>query len=92
MGNSSAPFSQAADRSLASPTSRGCSEALCKPSVHADASDWDCTWLGVRMPALKMSIATPTSAGCATQVPSWPSLTSRCLSAFTCDGAEISDA
>lgn len=35
------------------------------------------------MPALKMSSATGTRAGWATQVPSWPSLTSRCLSALT---------
>ena len=38
----------------------------------------------VVMCSLKMSSATLTRAGWATQVPSWPSFTSRSLSAFTC--------
>ena len=58
--------------------------ALNAYALDKGCQEEDRTWLGVHMPALKMSRATPTRAGWATQVPSWPSLTSRSLSAFTC--------
>jgi hypothetical protein len=41
------------------------------------------SWFGARHVRSKTSIATGTSPGCATQVPSWPSLASRSLSART---------
>src|SRR6185312_2269748 len=45
------------------------------------------SWLGVGMYRSKISCATGTSAGWATQVPSWPALTSRSLSARTLSSA-----
>ena len=41
-------------------------------------------WLGVGMCSSNTALAMGMSAGCATQVPSWPSVTSRSLSALTC--------
>lgn len=41
------------------------------------------SWLGPGMCLLNTSVAIAASAGCATQVPSWPARTSRSLSART---------
>jgi hypothetical protein len=49
--------------------------------VHVVARTW--TWLGSGMCASNTSRASGISAGCATQVPSWPAVTSRSLSART---------
>ena len=49
------------------------------------------SWFALGMLPLKISSARVTRAGCATQVPSWPLSTSRCLSFFTCAASACSD-
>ena len=64
------PGVEAASRSSAAPT---CTSSRCLS-----------IWFG-RSPstASNASVATPTTSGCATQVPSKPASASRCLSSFT---------
>jgi len=45
------------------------------------------TWFGCGITRSKISVAMGTSPGCATHVPSWPSVASRSLSARTCASA-----